>query len=391
MRGHVVRRGKHSWAIVLEQYEGGKRRPKWLAFRGNKKQAEDRLVELQRQADTGGLILTGKTTVADFLSRWLSDYCEPNVGTKTFEGYKDIVEKRLVPHLGNTRLMELRPERIQRLYADLLRSGRLDGKGGLSARTVQVYHQCLHRALRTAVEWRLLNTNPADSVRPPRVQHHEITTLDEDDALTVLEAAKSTPYRSLLFLALHTGLRRGELLGLKWMDCDLVRSQIWVSRSLYRRRDGRIDITPPKTKKGRRAVALSPATALMLKAHKEKEQALCAELGCPFSEDDFVFSDPNRKPLLPDTVTHAWIRLRKALGLNSRLHDLRHSHATALLKQGIHPKIVQERLGHANIGITIDTYSQVAPGLQEAAAKSFDEWLSTGQPRVENSKTPNAR
>jgi len=167
------------------------------------------------------------------------------------------------------------------------------------------------------------------------------------------------------------------LLGLKWTDVDFILSQIYVNRSLHHLKDGSYVFTEPKSAKSRRTIALPPSAILLLKEHKEKQMLERAMLGVPLKVDDLVFSTPEGKPLRPNTVTRAWTTLAARAGLKViRLHDARHSHASLMLKQGIHPKIVQERLGHASIQMTLDTYSHVAPGLQEAAAKRFDEVLN---------------
>ena len=222
----------------------------------------------------------------------------------------------------------------------------------------------------------LLNRNVADAVSPPRCQRPQWQTLSELDISTFLEAAKKTLYYVLFYEALFTGMRRSELLALRWCDVDLLLCQVYVTRTLHHLRTGEIVFRAPKSAKGRRMVSLSPSAALLLQAHKDKQEAIRASLGIPLKDDDLVFSDPEGKPLLPDTVTHAWIKLVRRIGLKGvRLHDARHTHASLMLKQGVHPKIVQERLGHASIQITLDTYSHVVPGLQEAAAAGFDKMV----------------
>jgi integrase len=172
-------------------------------------------------------------------------------------------------------------------------------------------------------------------------------------------------------------MRRSELLALRWQDVDLMLSQVYVSRSMHVLKGGRVIFRSSKTAKGRRTVALPPSAILLLKEHHEKQNLERAMLGIPLTNDDLVFSQFDGKSLLPNTVTHAWIKLVRRAGLKPiRLHDTRHSHASLMLKQGVHPKIVQERLGHASIQITLDTYSHVAPGLQQAAAVRFDEVFS---------------
>lgn len=170
-------------------------------------------------------------------------------------------------------------------------------------------------------------------------------------------------------------------MALRWQDVDLLLFQISVNRTLHQVRGGRIVFRQPKTEKSRRVVALTPSTAAILREYYESQSILRQSLGYPnLVDDDLVFCEYDGKPLLPNTVTHNWIKLAHRAGLNGiRLHDARHTHASLMLKQGVHPKIVQERLGHSSIQVTLDTYSHVAPGLQEAAAKGFDEIIIRSQ------------
>jgi len=235
----------------------------------------------------------------------------------------------------------------------------------------------LHRALQIAVKWGLITRNPADAIDPPRFQRSEMHVMNEYDIHTFLEAARSTPYYALFYLALFTGMRRSELLALQWCDVDLILGQISVNRSLHHLRDKTLVFRAPKTAKGRRTIALPPSASLALKEQREEQGQARLMLGTQLDDGDLVFSQPGGKPLLPDSASQAWTKLAHRTGLEGiRLHDARHTHASLMLKQGIHPKIVQERLGHASIQTTLDTYSHVAPGLQEAAAAHFDEALT---------------
>ena len=178
-------------------------------------------------------------------------------------------------------------------------------------------------------------------------------------------------------------MRRSELLALRWRDVDLLLCQAHITRTIHHLRNGEFFFRVPKSAKGRRMVSLPPSVALLLQEHRDKQEAQQAMLDIPPKDDDLVFSDLGGTPLLPDTVTHAWIKLVRRIGLQGiRLHDARHTHASLMLKQGVHPKIVQERLGHASIQITLDTYSHVAPGLQEAAATGFDKMVSPKREKV---------
>jgi integrase len=194
---------------------------------------------------------------------------------------------------------------------------------------------------------------------------------DDFEVRHFLEAAKGSGYYALFHTALFTGMRRSELLALQWRDIHL--HQIYVNRSLHHLKDGSYIFTQPKSAKSRRTIALSPSSVLTLMEHKEKQEAVHAMLGIPLKQDDLLFSTTEGKPLRPNTVTRAWATLATRAGVKPiRLHDARHTHASLMLKQGVHPKIVQERLGHASIQMTLDTYSHVTPGLQEAAAEAFD-------------------
>jgi len=387
MRGHITKRGKDSYSIIIRQGKDpntGKYLQSWFTVKGTKKDAEKKLAELLHQMDTGMFMKPGKTTLADFLERWLKDYAYANLAPRTAEGYETIIRQHLIPKLGSIPLTQLKPEHIQKYYAETLSNGRSDGKGALSSLTVRHHHMTLHNALKCAVKWGLLVRNPVDSIDAPRTTHTEMKVMSEEDLNRFLEVIKPTPYYTLFYLALFTGMRRSELLGLRWSDTDLVLCQISVNRTMHHLRNGEIVFRPPKTAKGRRVVSLSPSTALVLQEHKEAQAALRLLQGQSVAQTDLVFSKEDRSPLTPNAVTSAWVRLAKRAGLEGiRLHDARHTHASLMLKQGVHPKIVQERLGHSTIAITLDTYSHVDPGLQEAAAQAFDCVLTNNEKQVD--------
>jgi len=370
MRGHIVKRYKDSYTIVLNlgvDPATGKRKQQWITVKGTKKEAEKRLAELLHQLDNGTFMKPGKTTLADYLKQWLKDYCWANLAPRTAEGYEHIVRHHLIPSLGQIHLTQLKPEHLQHVYSEKLAAG-------LSHRTIRYIHTTLHKSLQNAVKLGMIVRNPADAVEPPKVQRHEMHTMNESDIHIFLEFAKSTPYYALFYLALFTGMRRSELLALRWSDVDLILCQLSVARALHQLQDGSRIFTQPKTAKGRRLISLSPSTTIILEEHREQQEKMRQALGLTLTEDNLAFCHVDGKPLLPNTVSHAWTKLTNRAGLKGiRLHDARHTHASLMLKQGIHPKIVQERLGHASIQITLDTYSHIAPGLQQAAANRFDD------------------
>lgn len=193
----------------------------------------------------------------------------------------------------------------------------------------------------------------------------------------MLEAARGTRYYSIFYLLLFTALRRSEILALRWCDIDLLLCRLQVTRSLHQLPGGESVIRAPKSDRSRRVVSLPASAAQVLQEHREEQAKQISETGRALRDYDLVFSDLEGRPLRPDTITHAWVKLVRRIGLHGvRLHDARHTHASLMLKQGVHPKIVQERLGHASIQLTLDTYSHVAPRLQEAAAAGFDKMIS---------------
>lgn len=377
MRGKIFKRykGSDSWTIIINigiDPDTGKRKQQWITVHGTKKDAEKRLAELLHQIDTGTYINPSTAAVEDFLARWIKDY-KHNLSPRGFERYRDIVNKHLIPEFGKLRLTQLRPEHIQRHYTDKLNNG-------LSARTVRYHHAVLRIALKTAVKQGLLARNPADAVNPPKIRRTDMQVWDQDEMNRFLEVAKGTTYHELFYTALFTGMRRSELLALRWNDVDLVLGQIYVNRSLHHLKDGSYVFSEPKSTRSRRTIALSPSTSTLLRNYREKRKLEQAILDRSIHNDDLIFSHPDGSPLRPNTVTNTWRSLAARAGVKViRFHDGRHSHASLMLKQGIHPKIVSERLGHSTITMTIDLYSHVQPGIQEAAAARFDELLSPRQ------------
>ena len=379
-RGHILKRAKGSWTIVLNQGVNpstGKRRQRWISVKGPRRAAEQQLTELLHELDTGGFVRPSKVTLADFLRQWLDTYASTNVGPKTLDGYRGIIERQLIPKLGRIVLTELQPSHLQKYYAQALTDGRVDNKrGGLSPRTVLSHHRLLNEALSHGVRWGLLARNVALAVDPPRPRRPETPTLAADGVRRLLDVARDTPIYPVVHLAAFTGLRRSELLGLRWLDLDLTLGTLSVVQVMHRLRDGRVVFGEPKSAKGRRLLPLGPTAILALKAHRERQEAAFDLLGIPLADDSLVFTREDGSVLFPDTVTHGFRRIARKAGVKARFHDLRHAHASLMLSQGTHPKVVSERMGHSTIAITLDTYSHVLPGLQELAVMAFEKTLA---------------
>ncbi len=386
-RGNLRERSKGSWTITVSlgrEPLTNKQKQRYETFRGDRRAAEKRLTEILGEVDKGIVITPSKETLGDFLERWSENVARPSVRRRTWEDYDRIVSRRLIPDLGHIPLKQLQPQDIESYYARLAKNGRVDGKaGGLSPRSVLHIHRVLTKALRYAMKNGMIARNVALLVENIGKPHQkEMNVLDAQGVKKLLEAAQGSEYYPILRLALLTGMRRSEILGLRWKDVDLSLGHIAVIQALHVLRGGQIVYESPKSAKSRRQIALSPVAVLVLKAHLEKQQALWQQFGLPLTPDCLVFSFPESerpegKPILPNTLTHAYIKIARKAGLGGvRLHDLRHSHATLMLQAKVHPKIVQERLGHSSISITLDTYSHVVPGLQEAAALALDKVLS---------------
>ncbi len=311
-------------------------------------------------------------TVGDYLETWLADYAKPNVAGKTFERYADIVRGHIRPALGHLMLQKLHPLHVQEFYSTALAEGRRDGRGGLSAQTVLHCHRILRGALNQAVRWQLLVRNPADAVVPPRPVRREMMALDETGTVLLLNAAKRSRLYGPIMLAVTTGLRRGEVLALRWTAIDLNRGTLSVREALEQTRDG-LAFKQPKTAKGRRIVDLPRIAIEELQTHKMEQAQQRLLLGPAYEDHGLVFPEPDGRPWAPDKLSSALAALVRRAGFTGlRLHDLRHTHATQLLKEGVHPKVVSERLGHATVAITLDTYSHVLPGIQRDAAERID-------------------
>jgi integrase len=346
--GSVYRRKDGSW---VGQYKvltsnGAKRR---YIYAKTRKDAATRLAQAVAERDSGLVYDCGSMTVEDYLSKWLVT-TKGTVRERTWIRSEVDVRVHLVPVLGKVRLDRLNALQIQALYRAKLDSG-------LSPRTVQIIHATLHKALKQAVRWQLIPRNAAQSVEPPKARKREVNPLDEGQVRRVLKAVEGDKLEALYVLALTTGMRSGELLGLRWEDVDLQAGILQVKRTMF---NGRVEA--PKTSKGRRSIKLAQISISALDKHpRVGEWVFCTSVGTPIS----VHNLHNR----------SWKPLLKQAGLpkGTRFHDLRHTAATLLLTKGVHIKIVQEMLGHSSISVTMDTYSHVLPNLQGEVVRAMDE------------------
>jgi integrase len=266
---------------------------------------------------------------------------------------------------------------LQTFYNEKLEKGRADGKGGLSTRMVRYLHAIIRQALQQAVKEGLLPRNVADATSPPTVKNKQMRPLTEDELLKFFETAKEDRLFPAYVLAATTGLRRGELLGLCWGSVDLENGVLTVQRQLLDLKDGLTLEETTKSKSGRRSIVLTDDAIRKLKAHRKRQLQERLLMGEAYQDKGLVFCREDGSFLRPDEFTKRFQRLLKKAGLPKvRLHDLRHTHASLLLARGVHPKVVQERLGHSSITMTLDLYSHLTPGLQEAAAATLNGLLN---------------
>jgi len=372
MRGSIVQRGARSWAVILDERDpvSGKRKRRWHSFKGTKREAQLEAARLISQRQNGTAVEPSRIVLAQFLDQWL-EFIEPQVAPRTHERYSEIVRTYLVPALGAILLIKLQPMTISTAYAGMLSSGRRRGTGGLSPRSVHHCHRILSQALQQAVRWRMLSRNPCNDIDPPRVERRALKVWDVATMAEALECARPLRIFMPMLLAGMLGLRRGEIAALRWRHVDLERAQISIVESFEQTRLG-VRLKAPKSGRGRK-VALPTRVVAELRAWRTKQAQELLRLGIRLTDDCFICAGEDGQPIQPQSLTHAWHRFLARANLpRLRFHDLRHSHATHMLASGVHPKIASERLGHATVGLTLDTYSHVIPGMQEDAVARID-------------------
>jgi len=377
MKGHIRQRSPNSWQITVDigRDEAGRRHQHVETVHGNKRLADKRLAELVLAIEQGGYTRPAQISLGEWLLKWHQTYAVSRCDKRTSDSYLSEIQRHIKPALGMVRLDRLSPHHLQDYYARALQSGRLDGSGGLSARTIVYHHRILSRCLKDAVRAGHLGRNVADAVDPPRYRPKTMKTMALEDVPRFLEASLETPFYRLFYAALYTGMREGELLGLPWRGINLEKGYISVFQELYKRQ-GVVIIKDVKTRSSRRQIALSPSLVRLLRSQRLEAESNAVLLGKKLTPDDLVFSYPDGRPLDPSTVTHTFAKVLKEAGLpHLRFHDARHSHATYLLEAGVNIKVVSERLGHASVAFTLDTYGHVTPGMQESAAEDLDRLI----------------
>jgi integrase len=377
--GHVRQRSPGSWEIrytLGTDSTTGKRRIATTTDRGGKRDAEKELRRLLRTVDTGEHVDPTRTTVGQWLSTWL-DTIQQEVAPRSHIRYAVIVERHLVPALGNLPITKLAPAHIQDFYNFLATDGRRDGKPGpLAPQSRRQIHRVLSTALRRAIEDQVIARNPTEVFkrRLPKVERKEMTVLTADQSTRLLDDVRQTPLYWPVLIALATGARRGEILALRWRNVDFDRGAVRIVESLDQTtRDG-LSFKAPKNGRGR--VITLPTFAIDELRRRKREQAEgLLRFGVRQSGATLVCARHDGQPTTPMGLSNMFFKFVRQLDPDFprlRFHDLRHTHATQLLLARVHPRIAQERLGHSTVALTLDLYSHVTASMQEDAAAKID-------------------
>jgi len=367
--GSISRRKGGGWMAQYVVYtsDGRKRR---TVYGKTRAEAATKLAKaISNRAD--GLTFDSKNlTVGRYLDAWLKDSVRDTVRLTTFQGYERIVRLHIKPTLESVKLDRLTPLHVRGLYREKLETG-------LAPRMVQLVHTTLHKALKQAVADGLIPRNVTEAVKAPRRVSKEMRPLSPDQARAFLVVARGEKLETLFVLALTTGMRQGELLGLKWEDVDPEAGTLHVRRTLSTAMGKGFSFNPPKTAKSRRSIKLPRLALQSLRGHRAAQLEERTRIAGLWKDHDLVFTTGIGTPVSrADLITRSFKPLLQQADLpDVRFHDLRHTCATLLLGKGVHVKLVQELLGHSTIAVTLDTYSHVLPGMGDGLADAMDETL----------------
>ena len=370
--GSIYQRKEDGKWVTSITLENGKRK---VLYGKTRKEVKEKLTRVLHEQQQGTLVTAGPQTVEQFLTDWLENTHKRHVRPRTYERYREAVYLHIIPFLGKHQLQKLTVQHVQRFYTK-------KEDEGLAPATIIYYHSVLHNALDTAVKRGLVARNVCDLASPPHRKRFEIQPLSGEQAQKLLAVIQGHKWEALFTLAIATGLRRGELLGLKWQDINFTTGTLQVRRILSRvptqaaKREHTYVEAEPKTQKSRRNVVIASFALELLKQHRVQQLETKLKAGTAWQEHDYVFCTLVGTHLGPNHVVEEFKKLLKKAELpDIRFHDLRHSAASLLLTAGVHPKIVQEILGHTQISMTMDIYSHVLPGMQEDAMNKLHDAL----------------
>lgn len=366
MKGYFRKRGK-KWSFTIDigrDLETGKRKQKTLSGFNTKKEAEKSCAEMITQIENGLYVDVSKGTIKEFILQWMDTHAKQTLRESTFDVYKWIIDSHIIPGIGMITMDKITTLDIQKF----LNKKKVDG---LSSEYIKKMYNILHGSFEKAVVWGLIQKNIVSAAEPPRSESKDINTWNIEQASSFLEHTKGEFFHIAYVIAIYTGMRKGEILGLRWKDIDMEASRLSIRQTIYRTRVGLI-FQEPKTKSSKRVVALPDIVIQSLKKQKHEQNKWKIQLGPAFLDHDLVVTNYEGKPVDPRNLTRHFTKMIKECELPKiRFHDLRHTHATIMLQLGEHPKVVSERLGHSRVAITMDTYSHVTPDMQKEASDKF--------------------
>jgi integrase len=388
MAGQIVKRNENTWTvrIFLGREADGKRKYFNKTIRGSKKDAQKWLTAKLREKDLGQFVEPASMPVSEYLDRWLQDVAKNKIRLRTFNSYEALLKNHIKSKIGSKRLCDLQAYDIQKVYNGLI-------DNGYTGKTVKHIHNVLSPALKQAVKWKLITQNPCDLCELPKLVKKEMQYFTPEETAIFLEHAKADRYYAAFILAIETGMRPEEYLGLQWKDIDFEHSRLSVRRALVGLKGGGFYFDEPKTAKSRRSIPLSQTAIAALKSHRRAQLEARMKINDAYQDYDVIFASVIGTPIEHHNFDKRHFRTiiknaNQAITKGNekdgeprseirqiRLYDLRHTCATLLLAKGINPKIVSERLGHASIVLTLDTYSHVLPTMQKEATDQIEKLM----------------
>jgi integrase len=364
VKGHLIRRGERSWRLKydLGTDGAGKRQTRYATLRGTRAEAQAQMARILATVAESTHSDPSRETVAEFVERWLKDWANANTSHATWESYSRLLRKHLVARLAASPVQKLRAADLQAIYAAMAAEG-------LADRTRLHLHRVIHVMLKHAMQWGVVARNVASMVDAPRVRAKEMEVLTPVEMQTVLKTLQGKELHPIAAVALASGLRRGELLALRWADVNLEAGHLQVERALEETPRGGLVFKTPKTRHGRRQVTLPPSTVTLLRDHHraQLEQRILLGRGKE-PADALVFGNLDGSPRSPHWVTAAWRKVAKRTGIRATFHSLRHTHASTLIAEGLDVLTISRRLGHDSPIITLSVYGHLFKSDDRAAA-----------------------
>lgn len=379
MAGSIEKRGENSWRLIASggRDADGKRIKHTKVFHGGKREAEKALATFIADIERQDYIKPEKMYIRDYLIKWLEDYARPNVAAQTFQRYEQLLRLYAYESVGTYKINQVKAPHFQKLYTEL------QSEKGLSGTTVLQLHRILHKAFKTACEWQLITKSPLEFVKAPQKNEQEIAVLTEEQAEFLLEKIQEECplwFLTLIALAVVGGLRRGELLALRWQDVNFDKSTISINQNLQRVKGEGLSFKSPKTKKSKRTIALPNDLMELLKQYKIEQNTHRLSVGDLWEDNDLVFTGNFGKPMSPDYISEKFKVFVEQHDLPPvTLHGLRHSAASILIAKGVHAKGISSRLGHSGIQITMNTYGKFFESADREAAEKMSGLIPKGK------------